>query len=194
MITRRRLIRDASLVSLAVCAGAFSEAFAHAGESAVAGAVIQAGHPSSEVVAGMARRRRLAAFEVGDDVTPVFLELRRRWSLAPVAVAGLTSGPALMVIEQLARDHGLRLLFEVAHQPVGEGLAQHVGRGPPAALGRFWHGLAAGAPCAACLADLAFGPRLHLEGASEAAAPMVLPSAEGLQAPLHSWIITPRRA
>ena len=127
------------------------------------------------------------------DITDLWQhELLGRWKTAPAAVAGLTERPALFLLERLAWDHGLRVVFEAEHEPDGQGNALHKiirSADPQLALsltasGRSWPGILADALLTGNLA-----PKRDFR-----------PSDAGLAAhlgeatKLYSWIIAPRTA
>ena len=65
-----------------------------------------------------ARARRLGAevHEITGDITDLWQqELLQRWQNNPAAILGLTERPALFLLERLAWDHGLRVMFEAEH-------------------------------------------------------------------------------
>ncbi|MBN1240373.1 MAG: hypothetical protein JXB36_17860 [Gammaproteobacteria bacterium] len=125
------------------------------------------------------------------DVTDLWQnELLGRWKAAPAAIAGLTERPALFLLERLAWEHGLRVVFEAEHGPDGRGTAVHrVRRTADPHLARELD--AAGAGWTKALADA-------LVARGRAAARDFRPTHAGLAArlgeptTLHSWIIAPR--
>ena len=127
------------------------------------------------------------------DITGIWQdELHKRWLSAPAAIAGLTERPALFLLERLAWDHGLRVVFEAEHVTDGQGVAAHkVMRTGDAGLAREL--AAAGLDWPHTLADqLLTADRVrsrdfHPSGAALAAHP-------GEQVKLYSWIIAPRHA
>src|SRR5690606_15447022 len=60
------------------------------------------------------------------DITDLWQnELRKRWQAGAHAVAGLTERPALFLLERLAWDHGMRVVFEAEHAPADGGSVAH---------------------------------------------------------------------
>lgn len=60
------------------------------------------------------------------DITDLWQdELRGRWQARPAATVGLTERPALFLLERLAWDHGLRVVFEAEHVPDGQAKVVH---------------------------------------------------------------------
>jgi hypothetical protein len=106
--------------------------------------------------------------ETADDLTALWYhDLDLRWRRAPMALAGVTTKGALFVLETLAMDRGMRVLYRGAHGAAGPG------RAPVHALeGR-----------ADLLADL-----LPPELASRS------PAAAERDEVLFSWLIAPRSA
>src|SRR5690606_29797970 len=103
-----------------------------------------------------------------------------------------TERPALFLLERLAWEHGLRVVFEAEHAPDGQGLAVHrlgrsahprradalglAGRGWPSPLAEALVGAGRVAPKDMRPPDTGRAPRL------------------GEPMKLHSWIIAPRTA
>jgi len=132
--------------------------------------------------------------EIAGDVAPLWQrELLANWREGSgVVVAGITERASLFVLERLAWDHGLRVIFEAEHVPGADGQFRHVvKRTGDAALQRYLH--AAGPGWTLALADAlltgtgAVSRNLHPTDAAMAAS---------LHEPvkLHSWIIAPKEA
>jgi hypothetical protein len=66
----------------------------------------------------------LQPLDVGD-VTPVFEELDLLWRKHPVGVAGLTQYGPMFVLEQLARERGMRVVLRVEHRARPGGTLAH---------------------------------------------------------------------
>jgi hypothetical protein len=128
------------------------------------------------------------------DITELWQdELQGRWKSTNVAIAGLTERPALFMLEQLAWDYGLRVVYQAEHEPDGLGGATHrVVRSIRTSLHRQL--AAAGAGWPAVLADQL------LTGAEAVASNDITPSGAAMAAylleptKLYSWIIAPRPA
>lgn len=192
MTNRRQFLQTAAALSAAPLAG--RAAFADEREAAALGAVIfDARH-------GDARRFGTRAGSLGaplraieGDITPLWQhELLARWKAAPAAIAGLTERPALFLLERLAWDHGMRVVFEAEHEPVAGGGAIHrVLRTADPRLSRELEAAGPGWP--STLADA-------LVAVGRAPARDFRPTDAGLAArlgepaKLHSWIIAPRSA
>jgi hypothetical protein len=106
-----------------------------------------------------------------------------------MAIAGLTERPALFLLERLAWDHGLRVVFEAEHDPDGRGGAAHrscARRSGPRARARR-----RGAGLAGVLADALIAGHRHC-GARLPPDRAGLAAHLGESMKLYSWIIAPR--
>jgi len=127
------------------------------------------------------------------DITEVWQnELLPLWRNAPAAIAGLTERPALFLLERLAWEHDLRVVFEAEHASDAHAVATHrvLRSGDPRLAddlgfaGRRWPSV---------LADV-------LIAGGRAPAADTRPTDAGLAAylgeptKLYSWIIAPRAA
>src|SRR5690606_4696928 len=101
-------------------------------------------HTRSEGFATAARGLGVPTFDAEWDVTPAWLRVVERWREAPVAVAGLTSHTPLLLLEQSARDHGLRVVFRSEHRPTGDGTLTHLLQGPEEVLAFFYEAVVSG--------------------------------------------------
>lgn len=64
------------------------------------------------------------------DVTNVwFNDLALRWRRSPAAIAGMTAPEALFCLQELARDHGMRVTFSADHRLRSDGSIEHRLRG-----------------------------------------------------------------
>jgi len=123
------------------------------------------------------------------DITDVWQsELLPRWRNAPAAIAGLTERPALFLLERLAWEHGLRVVFEAEHAP--DATHRVLRSGDPrladelAFAGRSWPSVLADALIAGGRAPS------HDVRPTDAALAAYL----GEPTKLYSWIIAPRTA
>ena len=195
MPSRRHFLKSAAVISASPLAGRI--VFADGAEPAALDAlVVDTRHHDARAFALRAARWSAPVREIGGDITELWQrELRVRWQggAAAVAVAGLTERPALFLLERLAWDYGLRVVFEAEHETAGEGSAAHrVVRSARADLkGRLE---AAGPMWAAVLADSLLAGASGL--ASRDFRPTEAAMASSLDEPtrLHSWIIAPRPA
>lgn len=60
-----------------------------------------------------------------------------RWKRAPMALAGMTAKSGLFVLETLAADRGMRVVYRGEHTLVGDGRAAHRLCGPRAVIDRI---------------------------------------------------------
>ena len=190
---RREFLQTAAVLSAAPLAGRIA-AFAAGRESAALEAVVfDTRHAAARDFGARAGLLGVPQRSIDGDITALWQhELRDRWRTAPVSVAGLTERPALFLLERLAWDHGLRVVFEAEHQPDGRGSAVHrVVR--PADPGLAVELDAAGPRWASALASA-------LVAGAVARARDFRPTSSGLVArpgeplTLSSWIIGPRTA
>src|SRR5690606_35742683 len=127
------------------------------------------------------------------DITDLWQnELLKSWKARPAAIAGLTERPALFLLERLAWEHGLPVVFEAEHEPSGRGGPAHrIVRAADPRIGDDLERAGAGWP--SVLADA-------LVAGNRAPARAFGPTDSGLAAmldepaKLYSWIIAPRAA
>lgn len=144
----------------------------------------------------LARRDGVRVHAVHDDLTALWnAELARAWRAAPQRLAGLTTQGALFVLETLAADHGMRVVYRGTHAPRVHGRCEHHFAGPTAALDGWlaaWRRDDVAAPWEAVASTLLALPR----GAAPAAARTVVradtSALDSRDAPLVSWVIAPR--
>jgi hypothetical protein len=117
-------------------------------------------------------------------------ELDLRWKQAPMALAGMTTRGGLFVLETLAADHRMGVVYRGTHSVSQEGRAAHVLSGPARLVARaaanpgtpFWEHL--GRIMTECPQD---ERRLTDVTLTTGAA-----QAQGREESLYSWIIAPR--
>jgi hypothetical protein len=194
IVTNRRefLQTAAALSAAAPLAG--RAAFASGRAPTVLDAVVvDARHSEARDFAAVVGQLGAPLRVIEGDITDLWQnELRRRWQAGAAAVAGLTERPALFVLERLAWDHGLRVVFEAEHIPDGRGGAAHrvVRTADPqlgrelAAAGNRWTGVLAHA----LVAENGVQTRDYRPTSAALAAHL------GEATKLHSWIIAPRSA
>lgn len=68
------------------------------------------------------------------DVTALWETLGREWRNGPTVLAGMTARQPLFCLEQLAHDHGLRVVLRIEHELAGNGLVRHRIQAPGAHL------------------------------------------------------------
>jgi hypothetical protein len=189
---RREFLQTAAALSAAPLAGraAFAADRPHASLDAV---IADARHVEGRDFAALASRLGAPLRLIEGDITDLWQnELRAHWqSGKAAAIAGLTERPALFLLERLAWDHGMRVVFEAEHAPDGTGGAAHhvlrtadphLARDLAAAGGR-WPSVLADAVIAGGSAARDFRPTST-----------ALAAHLGEAAKLHSWIIAPRSA
>jgi len=150
---RREFLRTAAALSAAPLAG--RAAFAGGRErAALAAVIIDSRHAEARDFGARAGTLGAPLHVIEGDVTNLWQnELLGRWKAAPAAVAGLTERPALFLLERLAWDHDLRVVYEAEHRPDERGDAAHrIVRSADrslglelAAAGRRWPGVLADA-------------------------------------------------
>lgn len=193
MTNRREFLQTAAALSAAApLAG--PAAFAGGGTPAVLDAVVvDARHAAARDFAAIAEQLGAPLRAIEGDITDLWqAELRKRWQAGAAAVAGLTERPALFVLERLAWDHNLRVVFEAEHLVDGRGSAAHrvVRCADPylsqalAAAGNGWTRVLAHALVASGGAQT----RDYRPTGAALAAHL------GEATKLHSWIIAPRTA
>lgn len=192
MTNRREFLRTAAALSAAPLAG--RAAFAQQHASALLDAVIfDSRHAAARGFGARAGLLGAPLRPIEGDITDLWQrELLPRWRQAPAALAGLTERPALFLLERLAWEHGLRVVFEAEHEPLPEGGTAHrVGRSADPQLAREL--TTAGAAWPSALADALVAAALVPAGDTR-------PTEAGLAAHLHeptklySWTIAPRYA
>jgi hypothetical protein len=138
-----------------------------------------------------ARGVPLSAF-AGDLTDLWYHELDLQWQRAPRPLAGITTGQGLFVLETLAADHRMRVVYRGLHRVAADGRVSHALAGPDEFLARVgddvrghrWTAL--GAALVECPATARLSATCEI---TNAAAPA--PSSDE---PLVSWIIAPRSA
>jgi hypothetical protein len=136
--------------------------------------------------------------ETSGDLTSLWYHrLDLRWKRAPMALAGVTARGALFVLETLAADRGMRVLYRGEHGIAQAGCVAHTLAGPAGLVAeaaaatqagpRAWP-LAIGGALAACSAGASAKAAVQFATSSSSAAP----SDAARDEPLFSWIIAPR--
>lgn len=122
---------------------------------------------------------------------PWMRTIEPRLRRGPVALAGLTPGPALFCIEFLARDYGLRPVYRIEHAADTTGRIRHRPTGPRDLASWLDFIEAAGDGWSTAAAALAAVYPASRRG--EAGVPLLDlgPSARTAPAPLFSWLIAP---
>ncbi len=148
--------------------------------------------PEAVDMAHAAARLGVPLAGMSGDLTPLWYDhLHLEWKRQPAALAGVTTREALFVLETLAADHRMRVVYRGEHGTERDGRVIHALRGPAGLIAELGP-----APAAEVL-----GPRL---ARAMTRCPMGAPSAARLDrttladggsartTPLLSWIIAPR--
>jgi hypothetical protein len=191
--TRRKFLESAAVVSAAPLAPAVVLGDGTQRASAI-GAVYDARYREGRAFGLRAGQLGVPVRGIEGDITDLWQdEVRGRWQSASVAIAGLTERPALFMLEQLAWEFGLRVVYQAEHEPNGPGSTIHrVVRSGRPGLSRYLD--AAGAAWPDVLADQ------MLIRAEQVASGDGTPSGAAMAAflneptKLYSWIIAPRPA
>ena len=136
-----------------------------------------------------AARHGIPLAETSGDLTDLWYnDLDLRWKHAPMALAGITTRGGLFVLETLAADHRMLVVYRGTHEAAKDGV-RHVLSGPARLIARaeehstapFWERL--GRAMNECPPD---GRRVSER--------MLTTSAEDMAGgePLFSWLIAPR--
>jgi hypothetical protein len=168
-------------------------AFAEGRETAVLDAVIfDSRHAEARDFGARASFLGAPLRAIEGDITALWQnELLSRWKKTAAAIAGLTERPALFLLERLAWDHGLRVVFEAEHESNEASVAHRVVRTADPRLaaeleraGRGWPSVLADALVATTRA-----PARDTRPTDAALAAHL-----GEPTKLYSWIIAPRAA
>lgn len=188
MTNRREFLQAAAVLSAAPLIGRV----AFASGVALDLIVFDSRHAEARDFGAHAGRLGVPLRAIAGDITNLWQhELRNRLTVKTVAIGGLTERPALFLLERLAWDHGLRVVFEAEHEPDSRGCAAHrlvrtADSGLAAALddaGRHWPAILADA--------LIDGSRVRTRDFG----PTDTGLAAHLEEPmtLYSWMIAPRK-
>ena len=127
----------------------------------------------------------------GDLMDLWYSELDARWKQGPMALAGVTTEDALFVLETLANDHRMRVVFRGKHSIAQDGHISHQMSGPASVVAQF------------DAAERVFGNELANAftacplGTPDSATADLTTTIHGTSlrdVPLFSWIIAPRSA
>lgn len=89
--------------------------------------------PAAVQFAVEARRLGANPVAIRGDVTDLWYhDLHRRWATAPAAIAGMTTYYSMFVLDMMARDAGMRLVYQAVHRPGEHGDAVTHSRYGPA--------------------------------------------------------------
>jgi hypothetical protein len=146
---------------------------------------------SAVAVAGRIGANGVPTVGVGHDLTSLWYHsLDLRWKRAPMTLAGITTRGGLFVLETLAADRGMRVLYRGEHRRLPDGRMSHElvgpideGAAPTSARRTEWP-----SAVAALLASCSMSTR---PGTCTWQSPPTNGDA-GLGEALHSWVIAPR--
>lgn len=154
------------------------------------GAVFEATRPASAAFGVAAGRLGLPEFGIAGDMTPVWNRVIELWRKQPVAIAGLTTLTPLLLLEQSARDYGLRVAFRAEHRSGADGVLVHALQGPKAVIDAFSATAPHDADFGACVARAIVRCPAETRPTQTAS----VRTAETVDdAPLYSWVLAPRR-
>lgn len=139
----------------------------------------------------MAARGITTAATTGDITGLWFDALYPQWQKGAAAIAGLTARGPLFCLEQLARDHGMRVVFRAQHSSSSAGAVQHELEGAGVVVDAVRR-VAADSDWVSVVSDvIARHPRTSALNASL----QVHTARPALQVPedeaLYSWVIAP---
>jgi len=193
LIDRRQLIRSGLALAASLSAGTVSAAVSVSGPAALRRLRPARFVFDRRVAAAVAAARAAAVFGapavgIEDDLTRLWYDdLDLEWKRAPMTLAGVTTPQALFILETLAADRGMRVVYRGEHETRPDGRVRHRLSGPAALLDEWpspsW--TAVGARLMRC-------PASRVTAAIEVET--VEPGFAGRRrtAPLRSWIIAPR--
>jgi len=117
MTNRREFLRGATVLSATPLLNRVTIAIA--GETVPLESVIyDSRHPAANEFATHAGMLGAPLLAIDGDITSVWQKkLVKHWQAAPAALLGLTERPALFLLERLAWEYGLRVVFEAEHVP-----------------------------------------------------------------------------
>jgi hypothetical protein len=131
-LSRRQFVQTSLAGSLAGALGAWApQASAAPGPRArplpLHAAVCDGRFAAAERFANVARGQQLPIRALRGDVTDLWYhELHPLWSERPAPIAGLTAYAALFCLEELARDHRMRVIYRALHRPLSTGEVEHL--------------------------------------------------------------------
>ena len=145
MIDRRRFLQSGVALS-AVSAGSTAVARAAGAVTQTAGPgapvlrperlIVDRGLPEARLTARAARAAGIPIAVVDGDMSRLWYdEFDLQWRRKPMVLAGVTAPEGLFVLETLANDSGMRVVYRGDHRRSGAGLARHQLRGPATMLG-----------------------------------------------------------
>jgi hypothetical protein len=144
-------------------------------------------------VAQYAARAAVHPAETAGDLTALWYDrLDLEWRRAPAALAGVTTQAGLFVLETLAADHGMRVIYRGRHGLLQDGVVGHSLTGPAALVAQPF----AGSAISDCARRLGSAMTRCPIGAVTAQCEFTTPADHSAahSEPLFSWVIAPRLA
>lgn len=191
MTDRRQFIQGGVTLSMAAGAGVPSAAMAKApGPIRLAGFVYDRRFAEARELAARAGRRGAKLWAISGDLFDLWSErLEPAWRETPAAIAGITTAADLFVLEDLAADRRMKVVYRGEHGAPAGGTVTHSLAGPDAMFAQaaltenpdLWAPLL-GAAMVGCPAGSWRPTTLALAS----------PARTARDEPLHSWVIAPR--
>ena len=201
MTTRREFLQGIlTLTGLALNGAAFAKPLSiqsalsdEAGRMDFHTVVYEPGVTASAAFGAAVARHGLATHAIDGDITNLWAdELADLWRQEPVAIAGMTTYPALFLLERFGWDHGLRVTFRAEHKADANGRIQHRLEGPGTLLSMFEASLLQQTQFSTCMAGLvAHCPAAPAVQSTTLLATFTFQTTSEMPA-LYSWIIAPR--
>lgn len=135
---------------------------------------------------------RMRDLDEGDVTRLWYYELHPLWQRQQVAIAGLTTHEAMIVLEGFGRVAGLRLVFSAEHA-VARGEAKHALLGTATLVTRAESALRTQPWTTAIAKVLTSGQSTHREAAQHRATHILPAGPADLPVRLHSWLLAPVR-
>ena len=152
------------------------------------GFVFDARFPEAGEIAGAACGA--PRWSTAGDMMPLWYErLDLQWKEKPLPLAGVTTADALFVMETLAADYRMRVVYRGVHSAPRDGLVQHELSGPEALVKEAGAG---GVGWAARLGRVMTSAAAGQSARREATFATATTGATARETTLYSWIIAPR--
>jgi hypothetical protein len=88
--------------------------------------IVDARFPDARAFGARLASRGAPVRSIEADVTDLWRnELKPMWAQEPAPIAGLTARPALFLLERLAWEHRMRVVFHAEHEALTEGRVAH---------------------------------------------------------------------
>jgi hypothetical protein len=133
----------------------------------------------------------LEAHAITGDMTALWYgELDGLWRKEPVAIAGMTRHGPMFCLDLLARDHGMRLVYQVEHQ-IACAEVRHAVFGSLSSLRRSGELTRSGAAWPEHMAGLVAGTPVEPALRGGVGVVTRTPAAGAAEEPLFTWVIAP---